>query len=115
MSEQLGVDTQARYEVLSHEAHRQWNWSRGDAKGNSFACTSPDLSRALLRNPRLRVLIASGHHDLGTPCGASDWSLARLEVPPEVLTRVQHHCYGAGHMMYGREADMLKLKRDLGA
>jgi carboxypeptidase C (cathepsin A) len=30
-----------------------------------------------------------------------------------VLTRVTHHYYDAGHMMYTREADMLKLKRDL--
>jgi len=115
MSEQLGVDTQARYEVLSHEAHKQWNWNRGEEKGNSYACTSPDLSRALRRNPHLRVLVASGHYDLGTPYSASDWSLAQLDVPAEVLARVQHRYYGAGHMMYTREADMLKLKRDLAA
>jgi carboxypeptidase C (cathepsin A) len=113
MSEQLGVDTQTRYEVLSMDAHKHWNWNRGEDKGNSYACTSPDLSRALRRNPHLRVLVASGHYDLGTPYSASDWSLAQLDVPPEVLARVQHHYYGAGHMMYTREADMLKLKRDL--
>jgi hypothetical protein len=36
-------------------------------------------------------------------------------VPPEVLARVPHHYYGAGHMMYTREADMMKLKRDVAA
>lgn len=115
MSEQLGVDTQTRYEVLSHEAHKHWNWSRGEATGNSYASTSNDLSRALRRNPHLRVLVASGHYDLGTPYSASDWSLAQLDVPPEVLARVSHRYYDAGHMMYTREADMLKLKRDLAA
>ena len=115
MSESLGVDTQARYEVLSEEAHKQWNWNRGEAKGNSFACTSPDLSRALRRNPHLRVLVASGHYDLGTPYSASNWSLAQLDVPTDVLARVEHHYYDAGHMMYTREADMMKLKRDLAA
>jgi carboxypeptidase C (cathepsin A) len=113
MSERLGVDTQARYEVLSWDAHKQWNWNRGEQKGNGFACTSPDLSRALRRNPHLRVLVASGHYDLGTPYSATDWSLAQLDVPPDVLARVEHHYYDAGHMMYTREADMLKLKRDL--
>jgi len=34
-------------------------------------------------------------------------------VPSDVLARVEHHYYDAGHMMYTREADMLKLKRDL--
>ncbi len=115
MSERLGVDTGARYEVLSREAHEHWNWNRGEAKGNGYACTSPDLARALRRNPHLRVLVASGRYDLGTPYSASDWSLAQLDAPPEVLARVTHHYYDAGHMMYTREADMLKLKRDLAA
>ena len=115
MSEQLGVDTQARYEVLNMEAHKTWNWNRGEQKGNGFACTSPDLSRALRRNPHLRVLVASGHYDLGTPYSATDWSLAQLDAPPEVLARVQHHYFDAGHMMYTRETDMRKLKRDLAA
>ena len=46
---------------------------------------------------------------------ASDWSVAQLDVPPDVLARVRHHYYDAGHMMYTREADMKKLKRDLAA
>ena len=104
-----------RYEVLNMDAHKQWNWNRGEEKGNGFASTSPDLSRALRRNPHLRVLVASGHYDLGTPYSATDWSLAQLDVPPDVLARVEHHYYDAGHMMYTRETDMQKLKRDLAA
>jgi carboxypeptidase C (cathepsin A) len=115
MSEALGVDTQARYEVLSMDAHKQWNWNRGDGKGNSFTCTSDDLSRALRRNPHLRVFVASGHYDLGTPYSATDWSLAQLDAPASVLSRVEHHYYDAGHMMYTRETDLRKLKRDLAA
>jgi carboxypeptidase C (cathepsin A) len=113
MSEQLGIDTAARYEVLSWDVHKQWDWNRGEAKGNGFACTSPDLARALRRNPHLRVFVASGYYDLGTPYSATDWSLAQLDAPQSVLERVQHHYYGAGHMMYTREADLRKLKQDL--
>ncbi len=115
MSETLGIESDARYDVISMEAHKQWNWSRGEAKGNNFTCTSPDLSRALRRNPHLRIFVASGRYDLGTPYSATDWSLAQLDVPPEVMTRVAHHYYDAGHMMYTREADLLKLKRDIAA
>ena len=82
MSEQLGVDIQERYEVMSMEANKQWNFNRGEEKGNAFTSTSPDLSRALRRNPHLRVLVASGHYDLGTPYSATDWSLAQLDAPP---------------------------------
>jgi len=49
-------------------------------------------------------------------------SLGRLELRAGdavteggVLARVEHHYYDAGHMMYTREADMMKLKRDLAA
>ena len=113
--EQLGMSTETRYEVLSHDAHKAWNWNRGDAQGNSFACTSPDLARALRRNPHLKVFVASGRYDLGTPYSASDWSLAQLDAPAEVLARVQHRYYDAGHMMYTRQADLAQLDGDLAA
>jgi carboxypeptidase C (cathepsin A) len=109
----LGLDEPARYELLNGEVHKAWNWNRGDAKGNGFASTSDDLSRALRRNPHLRVFAASGRYDLGTPYSASDWSLAQLDAPAEVLARVEHHYYDAGHMMYTRQADLEKLERDL--
>ena len=111
--EQLGMSTETRYEVLSYDAHKAWNWNRGEDKGNSFATTSADLARALRRNAHLQVFVASGRYDLGTPYSASDWSLAQLDAPAEVLARVEHHYYDAGHMMYTREADLTQLKRDL--
>ncbi len=111
--ETLGLDRTARYELLSMDVNKTWNWNRGEQKGNQFTCTSPDLSRALRRNPHLRVLAASGHYDLGTPSTASDWSLAQLDIPADVRQRVTHRYYGAGHMMYTRDADLAQLKADL--
>ena len=116
----LGLSFEQRYEVLSMDAHKQWDWQRKrdpaeESRDNCFTSTSDDLSRALRRNSHLRVLVASGRYDLGTPYSASDWWLAQLDIPPDVRRRVQHHYYDAGHMMYTREADLLKLKRDLAA
>ena len=112
-TETLGFDRSWRYEVMSGDVNKGWNWNRGTDQGNSYACTSPDLARALRRNPHLRLLVASGHFDLGTPSTASDWSLAQLDVPPEVRKRITHRHYDAGHMMYTREADLGRLKADL--
>ena len=113
--EHLGVTIEQCYEVLSEAAHKAWNWNRGEAQGNSFTSTTPELARALRRNPHLRVFVASGHYDLGTPYSATDWSLAQLDVPAEVFERVQHRYYDAGHMMYTRSADLAHLKADLAA
>jgi carboxypeptidase C (cathepsin A) len=113
--EQLGMNTDTRYEVLAMDVHKGWNWNRGENKGNSYATTSPDLARALRRNPHLKVFVGSGRYDLGTPYSASDWSLAQLDAPADVLARVQHHYYDAGHMMYTREEDLTQLKADVAA
>jgi carboxypeptidase C (cathepsin A) len=114
-SDALGLSEPLRYEMLSMQAHKAWNWNRGESKGNAYCSTSGELSRALRRNPHLRVFVASGRYDLGTPYSASDWSLAQLDVPPHVMRRVEHHYYDAGHMMYTRQADLEKLAHDLAA
>ena len=109
----LGIGSDQKYAVFSDTAHKEWNWLQGESKGNSYTSTSGALARALRRNPHLRVLVASGYYDLGTPYSASDWSLARLDLTPEVMARITHHYYEAGHMMYTRTDDLLKLKADL--
>ncbi len=115
----LGLPTELRYETLNFDVHKAWNWQRGAGLGigeaNGFTSTSGDLARAMRRNPHLKVLVASGRYDLGTPYSATDWSLAQLDAPPEVLARITHRYYDAGHMMYTRVADLTQLHSDLAA
>jgi carboxypeptidase C (cathepsin A) len=113
--EALNIDRRDRYEVLNIDVNRQWNWNRGEANGNGYASTSADLARAMRRNPHLKVFVASGRYDLGTPYSATDWTLAQLDVPREMHARIAHHYYDAGHMMYTRQADLVQLHADLGA
>lgn len=113
----LGLPVTERYELMSGEVHKAWRWTRGpaDAGGDpaGYTTTSDDLARAMRRSPHLRVLVASGRYDLGTPDSATDWSLAQLDAPPDVLARITHRYYDAGHMMYTRQADLAQLKTDL--
>jgi carboxypeptidase C (cathepsin A) len=114
--EQLGLSLEQRYQVLARDVNRGWKWLRGSGDGGDhmgYTSTSPDLALALRRNPHLKVLAASGRYDLGTPYSASDWSLAQLNAPADVLARVEHRYYDAGHMMYTRQADLVQLKNDL--
>jgi len=116
---ELGLPTESRYELLSMEVNRGWNWQRNDPSGvreaNGFTSTSGDLARAMRRNPHMKVFVASGHYDLGTPYSATDWSLAGLDAPAQVLSAITHRYYDAGHMMYTRQADLARLKADLAA
>ena len=116
-SSTLGITLQQRFEVLAREVNQGWNWQRGGDRADrmGYTSTSPDLARAMRRNTHLRVFVASGRYDLGTPYSASDWSLAQLDAPAGVLARIEHHYYDAGHMMYTRQADLAQLKADLGA
>ncbi len=115
----LGLPVEARYDTLSLSVNKAWNWQRGSDEGmreaNGFTSTSADLARAMRRHPHMKVLVASGRYDLGTPYSASDWSLAQLDAPAEVLARITHRYYDAGHMMYTRRADLAQLKADLAA
>jgi carboxypeptidase C (cathepsin A) len=112
-ADSLGIKLEQPYFALNIDAHKAWRWNRGESTGNEFTSTTPDLARAMRRNANLKVLVASGRYDLGTPYSASDWSLAQLDIPPVVRQRLTHHYYDAGHMMYTRQADLVKLKRDL--
>lgn len=111
---ELGLDTAPRYELLNGEVNQGWDWSRGQRR-EGFASTSNDLARAMRRLPHLKVFMASGRYDLGTPYSATDWTLSQLDAPAEVLARLTHRYYDAGHMMYTREADLRALFADLGA
>lgn len=109
----LGLPAERRYVVSSEAAHKIWHWNRGTETGNQYACTSPDLSRAMRRLPHLKVFVASGLYDLGTPYSATDWMLDQLDITAPVRARLTHRTYGAGHMMYTRQADLLQLRADL--
>lgn len=113
----LGLQTDQRYQVLNREVNQNWGWQRSGEgwQRMGYACTSPDLARAMRRNAHLKVFVASGRYDLGTPYSASDWSLAQLDAPADVLSRLVHHYYDAGHMMYTRQADLKQMKADLAA
>ena len=118
----LGLPVGQRYDTLSMDVHKAWRWQRGGGdvadnmvEANGFTSTSPDLARAMRRNPNMKVLAASGRYDLGTPYCATDWSLAQLDAPASVLARISHHYYDGGHMMYTRPADLAKLHADLAA
>jgi len=83
----------------------------------TFTSTGSDeasLAGAFARNPGLRLFVAVNFFDLKAPFYASEFTLAHLNVLPQVRTRnitVGH--YEAGRMVYRDENALPRLHRDL--
>jgi carboxypeptidase C (cathepsin A) len=83
----------------------------------TFASTGNDdssLSGAFARNPNMHLFVAVNFYDLNSPFYATEFTLAHLNVSPEVRAHnitVSH--YEAGEMTYVDNRAVGKLKSDL--
>jgi len=109
--ETLRYENDLPYEILTG---RVQPWKYGPAN-NEYLNVAEDLRRAMNRNKALRVFVANGYHDLATPFFATEYTIDHLHLPAELRGNVQMAYYDAGHMMYVRWADHVKLANDLGA
>jgi carboxypeptidase C (cathepsin A) len=107
LSSNLGYTTPSTYTVTG-TAISTWDF-RHD--GNALPDTIPDLSAALVQNPRLKVLSVNGYHDLVTPFFQTETDLARLGPSPNVTT----HFYVGGHMTYLDDNSLPLEKADIAA
>ncbi len=83
----------------------------------TFTSTGNDdssLAGAFARNPRLRLFVGVNFFDLNAPFYATEFTLAHLNVAPEVRARnitVSH--FEAGQMTYVDNKSLVKLHSDL--
>ncbi len=73
---------------------------------------SPELASAMRKKPDLRVFVASGYYDLATPYFATESTLSRMGLSPELRANVIHKVYHGGHMMYFDNDVRIELTRD---
>ncbi len=84
---------------------RPWSWERLRGGRNGFGFSGvpnvgPDLAEAMVRNPRLEVLLINGVYDLATPYFAAVWTMDNLGLPPDLRDNIERSDFAAGHMMY---------------
>jgi carboxypeptidase C (cathepsin A) len=85
----------------------------------TFASTGSDdasLAAAFARNPKLRLFVAMNYYDLNAPFYATEFTLAHLNVSPEVRSHnitVSH--YESGQMTYIDDKALVRLHADLSA
>ncbi len=67
----------------------------------------------MTRNPYLKVIVANGYFDLGTPYFASEYVVSHLGLDEKTRKNLTMTYYEAGHMMYIHLPSLAKLKQDL--
>ena len=73
----------------------------------------PDLAAALVRNPRLKVLVANGYFDLATPFFQTEFDIDHLGLPAPLRSNIAFTYDPAGHMVYTSPGCLEKLVEDL--
>lgn len=110
VSGDLGFSSDEPYHILGG-GFTQWTWNRD----NGFVDTSEALRRAFVRNPYMRLFVASGYFDLATPYFATAYTLSHLGLHPALVDRISTGEYAAGHMMYIDVGELVKLRTDVAA
>ncbi len=107
----LKWDTDIPYYVFNPgQLWKEWGW--GDA-GAGYPDTSEALREALTKNPYMKVFVASGYYDLGTPYFATEYTLAHLGLDPSLRANITTDYYESGHMMYIEKNSLAKMQADV--
>jgi carboxypeptidase C (cathepsin A) len=106
---ELGFKSDLEYYVLGG-GFQGWDW--GNA-GEGFPETSDALRLAFVKNPYMKLFVASGYYDLATPFFATQYTLDHMLLDPKQHSRISLGYYDAGHMMYIKSDSLERLKQDV--
>ncbi|MFT4176008.1 MAG: peptidase S10 [Luteolibacter sp.] len=109
LGSELGWHEDQPYEILTDKVH-PWKWD----SDNRIVNIGDYLATAMRDNPKLQVLVMSGHTDLATPPEGMAHSLRHLLGLSETLLKNLHFTYyEGGHMFYLNPPDLEKSRNDL--
>ena len=60
----------------------------------------PDLASAMKLDPNLKIMLAGGYFDLGTPFYAAEYEMHQLTIPPSLQKNISYDFFPSGHMVY---------------
>jgi carboxypeptidase C (cathepsin A) len=109
---ELKYESDLPYEVLTGRV-RPWDFGQGGNGG--WLTVANRLRNAMVKNPHLSVLFASGYYDLATPFFGTDYTVNHLELPEAQRKSITQTYYHGGHMMYHSRPDLKKLDQDIAA
>lgn len=105
----LGFETDDAYETLSYKVNGAWKWD----SDNQSVDTSADLAAAFRKNPYMKLMVANGYYDLGTPFFATEYTLDHLGLEAAQRARITLGYYEGGHMIYIDDAARARLRGDV--
>lgn len=108
---ELGYKSDLEYYILGGGIG-EWNWG---SAGEGFPDTSELLRLAFVKNPYMKLFVASGYYDLATPYFATQYTLNHISLDPQQHANISTGYYDAGHMMYIKSDSLTKLKKDVSA
>jgi carboxypeptidase C (cathepsin A) len=101
---ELKYTTPSSYVTLG-DAIQTWDFHHGNLP---VPDAIPDLGAALAMNPRLKVRVMSGYHDIATPFFTTERDVGRLASPNVTIRN-----YIGGHMTYLTDDSRVQQKADL--
>jgi carboxypeptidase C (cathepsin A) len=106
---ELKFELDLPYEILNP---RVWPWSYAEFE-NQYVFVAETLRQAMTANRYLKVFVANGYYDLGTPYLATEYTFDHLGLEESLRGNVTMGYYEAGHMMYIHIPSLAALKADL--
>jgi carboxypeptidase C (cathepsin A) len=106
---ELGFKTDLEYYVLGGGVG-QWDWG---SAGQGYPDTSEALRLAFVKNPYMKLFVASGYYDLATPFFATRYTLNHMNLDQQQQAKITLGYYDAGHMMYIKTSSLDRLKQDV--
>lgn len=106
---ELKFESDLPYEILSGFVH-PWSYKEFE---NAYVNVAETLRAAMTYNPYLKVYVANGYYDLGTPYFATEYTFNHLGLDESLRGNVTMGYYEAGHMMYIHIPSLKQMKKDL--
>jgi carboxypeptidase C (cathepsin A) len=83
--------------------------------GRTLRNVMPYLARAMIHNPRMKVMLNTGYYDLATPFSEGIYELQHLPMPQKLEKNISYKLYKSGHMVYVKPSALKKLRDNVAA